>query len=323
MTAVEQIIHGLLSEKGTGIYLKHLRSGPLYTCKCPNCGTLHGGFRSYTEAQANLKCRRCNRTEVDKLKKDVEKVEEPPKPQKNIFQNPLKKPTVIGESEESDFEVKDVGLPTPEHVAYEIDDGTERFPVTNEGKIGRQGWTDLSQFSGQWRLMGIMHQFNAAGQWRRFTPWPEIVKLLDSGETISGHMYDFDHGGYRQWGRKAKVYKISVNESLDDDEEELEDVKSILGDIPLDPDAPTEPGQVNKWVCVNAHYRQEFFSRYKFYGNGFPKRVRVSGKCKTWKTRPNEFRLPVKYGFSENLYITHDNQGDWSTVPFDASGRPV
>jgi len=40
-------------------------------------------------------------------------------------------------------------------------------------------------------------------------------------------------------------------------------------------------------------------------------RVRVSGKCKTWKTRPNEFRLPVKYGMYESSYITHTDAGDW------------
>lgn len=317
MTATELIITRLLSEKGTGIFVKHLRSGPIYTCKCPTCGTLHGAFKSFPEAQANLKCRQCHRTAVDKLKKEVAKVEEPEKPQKNIFQNPLKKPTVIGEAEEDDFEVKDIGLPVQDHIRYEIFDGREYYPVTNTGLIGRQGWKDLSQFSGQWRFMGIKP--NAAD--RRFIPWPEVVKELEAGQPISGHIMDFDHGSYRQWGAMAKVYKLTVNESFEDDE--IEDVKSILGDIPLDPDAPTEPGQVNKWVCVNAHHGQEFYSRSEFHANGFPKRVRVSGKCKTWKTRPNEFKLPVKYGLNKNLYITDADAGDWSTIPIDRSGRPV
>lgn len=30
---------------------------------------------------------------------------------------------------------------------------------------------------------------------------------------------------------------------------------------------------------------------------------RVSGKLKTWKTRPSEWKLPVKYGLYENAYI--------------------
>lgn len=41
--------------------------------------------------------------------------------------------------------------------------------------------------------------------------------------------------------------------------------------------------------------------------NGKICKVRVNGACKTWKTRPNEFRLPVKYGLRECLYIDHDN----------------
>lgn len=40
-------------------------------------------------------------------------------------------------------------------------------------------------------------------------------------------------------------------------------------------------------------------------------RCRVNGKCKTWKTRPNDFRLPVKYGLRECFYITPDNAADW------------
>lgn len=40
-------------------------------------------------------------------------------------------------------------------------------------------------------------------------------------------------------------------------------------------------------------------------------RVRVSGKCQTWKTRPDEFRLPVKYGLYENSAVTHVNHSDF------------
>lgn len=30
--------------------------------------------------------------------------------------------------------------------------------------------------------------------------------------------------------------------------------------------------------------------------DGTPQRCRVNGKAKTWKTRPNDFTLPVKHG---------------------------
>lgn len=40
-------------------------------------------------------------------------------------------------------------------------------------------------------------------------------------------------------------------------------------------------------------------------------RVRVTGACKTWKTRPTEFRLPVKYGLYESSSIEPWNAADW------------
>lgn len=39
--------------------------------------------------------------------------------------------------------------------------------------------------------------------------------------------------------------------------------------------------------------------------------ARVSGKCQTWKTRPDDFRLPVKHGLYESSAITPENAGEW------------
>lgn len=39
--------------------------------------------------------------------------------------------------------------------------------------------------------------------------------------------------------------------------------------------------------------------------------ARVTGRCATWKTRPDEFRLPVKHGLYESGAITHDNAAYW------------
>jgi len=36
-------------------------------------------------------------------------------------------------------------------------------------------------------------------------------------------------------------------------------------------------------------------------------RVRVTGRCVTWKTRPGEFRLPVKWGLRGYAYIEAHN----------------
>ncbi len=46
--------------------------------------------------------------------------------------------------------------------------------------------------------------------------------------------------------------------------------------------------------------------------DGTPLRVRRNGKTKTWKTRLNEFKIPVKYGLREYFYITHENAAEWN-----------
>tara|TARA_Y100000034_G_C6811393_1_gene364657 strand:- start:324 stop:779 length:456 start_codon:yes stop_codon:yes gene_type:complete len=48
--------------------------------------------------------------------------------------------------------------------------------------------------------------------------------------------------------------------------------------------------------------------------DGTPVRVRVNGKCRTWKTRPEEFKLPVKYGLYKCLYINEKNASEFVYV---------
>jgi len=43
-----------------------------------------------------------------------------------------------------------------------------------------------------------------------------------------------------------------------------------------------------------------------------PVRARRNGKTKTWKTRPNDFKIPVKYGLRDCFYITQDNCHEWT-----------
>lgn len=44
---------------------------------------------------------------------------------------------------------------------------------------------------------------------------------------------------------------------------------------------------------------------------GQPMRCRVNGKVVFWKTRPEDFRIPVKYGLYHCFYITPTNASDW------------
>src|SRR5208283_2680763 len=139
-----------LGEKaGTGIFMKQLDSGRrVYSCKCPDCGTVHGGYRTFAEAQRNRKCREHHRKEIDKTKKEIEKVDEPKK-QKNIFQNNLNKAKVIGEDaidfeDEQDWK-EEAGL-VPELAVYEMCYGMRLFfEISDNGELR---WTgDDSNFN--------------------------------------------------------------------------------------------------------------------------------------------------------------------------------
>ena len=48
--------------------------------------------------------------------------------------------------------------------------------------------------------------------------------------------------------------------------------------------------------------------------DGTPARCRAMGKCQVWKTRPDEFKLPVKHGLYQSFYITQDNAHDWNVA---------
>jgi hypothetical protein len=45
--------------------------------------------------------------------------------------------------------------------------------------------------------------------------------------------------------------------------------------------------------------------------DGSPLRTRRNGKTQTWKRKPNDFRIPVKYGLYEYYNITQDNCHEW------------
>lgn len=47
-----------------------------------------------------------------------------------------------------------------------------------------------------------------------------------------------------------------------------------------------------------------------------PLRARVNGKVKVWKTFPEQFRVPMKYGLRTCFNITDLNAKDW-TIPED------
>jgi len=45
----------------------------------------------------------------------------------------------------------------------------------------------------------------------------------------------------------------------------------------------------------------------QYDSNGQPSKARVSGKVQTWKTRPNDFKVPLKRGLYDTGYLPPSN----------------
>jgi hypothetical protein len=64
----------------------------------------------------------------------------------------------------------------------------------------------------------------------------------------------------------------------------------------------------DSWGYTDIYHIAESIKR------GHAVRVRANGKCKTWKTRPAEFRLPFKYGLYGHGYIDETNAGEFTVA---------
>lgn len=69
---------------------------------------------------------------------------------------------------------------------------------------------------------------------------------------------------------------------------------------------------IDKATATSLTYRTTLHHSTLKNSDGTPLRCRVNGQCKIWKTRPDEFRLPVKHGLYDCFYITQDNADEWS-----------
>jgi hypothetical protein len=90
---------------------------------------------------------------------------------------------------------------------------------------------------------------------------------------------------------------------------------------------------VTKAQAISAHHRQEFHygrcTRTIGPKGGEKLRMdvwRVNGACKVWKTRPEAFSLPIKYGFKgPYAYITEQNAAEFHAAedctPVDRYGH--
>ena len=58
-------------------------------------------------------------------------------------------------------------------------------------------------------------------------------------------------------------------------------------------------------------YRDELWHVSLKNADGTPARCRVNGQIKLWKTRPNDFKLPVKFAAGLTFYIEPHNADEW------------
>lgn len=81
------------------------------------------------------------------------------------------------------------------------------------------------------------------------------------------------------------------------------------------------PAQISRAQALTSP--STIYHRFKRNADGSAMRVRSSGKCQTWVTRPEEFKLPVKYGLYESGYITHANAHEWTLYEPAPVKKPV
>jgi hypothetical protein len=70
---------------------------------------------------------------------------------------------------------------------------------------------------------------------------------------------------------------------------------------------------INKETAMALSIGTEIFHIFQCNADGTPQRWRVNGKCKTWKTAPKNFKVPVKRGLKEFAYLTQENNRELTT----------
>lgn len=70
---------------------------------------------------------------------------------------------------------------------------------------------------------------------------------------------------------------------------------------------------ITKEIAVALHHGKTLYHVSMKNADKSALRVRVNGNCQTWKTRPAEFKLPIKHGMYQYGYITEKNGNEWTT----------
>ena len=71
---------------------------------------------------------------------------------------------------------------------------------------------------------------------------------------------------------------------------------------------------MNITIAKKLTYRDTLYHFKAKNADGTALRARVNGRIKLWSTRPNDYRLPMKYGLKKCFYITPTNENEWIKV---------
>lgn len=75
---------------------------------------------------------------------------------------------------------------------------------------------------------------------------------------------------------------------------------------------------ITKEIALTLRHGQILHHKTLKNADKTPMRVRVTGKVKTWKTRPDHFRIPVAHGLYTFGYVEksvdRDNSGEWEVA---------
>lgn len=76
---------------------------------------------------------------------------------------------------------------------------------------------------------------------------------------------------------------------------------------------------ITKDQATSLIHGTQLFTDLDQNADGSPARWRVTGKCKVWKTRPEEFSVPLKHGMYTYGYLNQDNKEFFFLSEVDAA----
>ena len=71
---------------------------------------------------------------------------------------------------------------------------------------------------------------------------------------------------------------------------------------------------ITKEIALTLRHDQPLIHAQIKNKDGTPTRARVNGRCQTWATRPDQWRLPCKHGLKQCFDLTQDNCAYWFVV---------